>query len=560
MSTAPVIDVPVLIAGGGPVGLSASLMLSRLGVPSLLVERHPGTSLHPKARGINARTMEIFRQCGVEDAIRAAGLRSDEVRYIIWARTLAGEELERRVPWRSRPEGVPLTPAPHCLCAQDDLEPVLRRHAEALGPGTLRFGTELVALEPRDEFVIAILRDERGGASRLRARYLIAADGARSRIREALGIPMRGIPALYRSINVLMHADLGPWVADRPAALYFIEQPGLRATFLTINGANRWGFLINSLPVTADVDEYTPERCAAIVRQAAGVPDLPVEILGVDPWTAAAQVAEHYRSGPVFLAGDAAHHMPPTGGFGLNTGVQDVHNLVWKLAAVLHGWAGPALLDTYEAERRPYGLAITEQSLMNSVSMGRVPDAESLDVGAAAARARPEFLNELGMVFGATYDSAAIVPDGTPPPAVGNPVTEYVPVARPGHRAPHVWLERDGRRVSALDLFGPGFVLLTGPAGAAWRDAGHAVAAELKVPLEAYTVGPGGEVADVAGDWTMAYGVEADGAVLVRPDGYVAWRIRSGSADRGGHFGRVLKGVLGRALSAGERDARPQPK
>ena len=333
--------VDVLIVGGGPVGLTASILLSRAGVPSLLIERHPGTALHPKARGINARTMEIYRQCGIEDGIRAAGLPPERSRFIVWTRSLAGEELERRVPARSRAEAQTITPVSRCLCAQDDLEPVLRAHAESLQPGRVEFSSELVAFAQDADGVTATVRTAAGDTP-VRARYLIAADGARSRVRESLGIAMHGNAGIYRSINILLHADLTRWVADRPAALYFVEQPDLKATFLTINGVNRWGFLINNLPLNGASDEYTPERCAAVVRQAAGVPDLDVEILGAVPWVAVAQVAERYRHGHVFLAGDAAHHMPPTGGFGMNTGVQDVHNLAWKLAAVLHGWAGAA--------------------------------------------------------------------------------------------------------------------------------------------------------------------------------------------------------------------------
>src|SRR6185295_4444746 len=204
------------------------------------------------------------------------------------------------------------------------------------------------------------------------------------------------------------------------------------------------------------------------------------EILGAVPWVAAALVAERYRSGRVFLAGDAAHHMPPTGGFGLNTGVQDVHNLVWKLAAVRGGWAGPGVLDSYEDERLPYGRAITEQALANARSLGR---GESLDATPPAALARPEFLNELGMIFGARYESGVIVADGTPPPKVANPVTDYVPSARPGSRAPHVWIERDGSGLSILDLFdGQRFVLLAGPEGGAWCGAARGAAERLGVP------------------------------------------------------------------------------
>jgi 2-polyprenyl-6-methoxyphenol hydroxylase-like FAD-dependent oxidoreductase len=563
-----VLDVPVLIAGGGPVGLTASILLSRLGVPSLLVERHPGTSIHPKARGINIRTMEIFRQCGIEDAVRAAGLDPERARFIIWTRTLAGEELERRVPGRARPGSAPLSPARHCTCAQDDLEPVLRRFAESSGLGTVEFSTELIGFEQDGDAVTATLR-RAGADTRVRARYLIAADGARSRVREALGIPMQGTPALYRSVNVLLLAELTPWVADRPAALYFVEQPGLRATFLTINGANRWGFLIN-LPLNASVEEYTAARCADVVRQAAGLPDLDVEILGVDPWVAAAQVATRYRDGRVFLAGDAAHHMPPTGGFGLNTGVQDVHNLAWKLAAVLQGWATPALLDSYEAERLPHGRAITEQSLANAISMGRGPSPNGSEEDGARLRARPEFLNELGMVFGARYDSTAIIQDGTPPPEVANAITDYVPVARPGSRAPHVWLERDGTAVSTLDLVRSGFTLLAGPEGASWCVAAHAVASSHGIPLDAFTIGAGSAAcgADVRGGdvreadlrpadardvdvhdpentWLAAYGITTTGAVLIRPDMHVAWRAKSSTANPVEEIGRVFSRILG---------------
>jgi len=534
-------EVDVLIAGGGPVGLTASILLSRVGVSTLLVERHPSTSIHPKARGINARTMEIFRQCGVEDAVRAAGLPPERARFIVWTRSLAGEELERRIPGRAREEAARITPVRSCLCAQDDLEPVLRRYAESLGPGALAFDTELAGFEQDADGVTATLR-ARAGDTRVRARYVIAADGARSRVREALGIALHGTPALYRSINVLLNADLTPWTAHRPAALYFIEQPGLKATFLTINGVNRWGFLVNNLPPDGDAEEYTPERCAAVVRQAAGVPDLAVEILGAVPWVAAALVAERYRRGRVFLAGDAAHHMPPTGGFGLNTGVQDVHNLAWKLAAVLQGRAGPALLDTYEDERLPYGRAITEQSLINARSLGRGGPEQT--AAPAAALARPEFLNELGMIFGTAYESAAVVPDGTPPPKVENAVTDYRPSARPGHRAAHAWISREGVRQSTLDLLGHRFVLLAGPSGAAWCEAARATARAHGVALDALTVGPDGDLDDPEGRWLDLWEIEREGAVLVRPDGQVAWRRRGAVPDAAAEMRRVLRRVL----------------
>jgi 2-polyprenyl-6-methoxyphenol hydroxylase-like FAD-dependent oxidoreductase len=514
-------EIPVLVVGGGPVGLTASILLSQHGVRSLLVERHPGTAVHPKARAVNARTMEMYRQCGVEAAIRAAGLPPERARFIVWARTLTGEEIERRVPWRATADGLAVSSVRNCLCAQDDLEPVLRAFAEKHEQASLAFGTELTAFEPDGDGVTATLTDRvTGGVTRVRARYVIAADGAQSRIRRALGVPMLGKEAVYESVNVLLRADLTPWTAHRPAALYFIEHPRIKATFLTINGVDRWGFLVNSFRAYGLTEaDFTPERTVELVRMAAGVADLTVEILGIAPWTAAAHVASRYREGPVFLAGDAAHEMPPTGGFGLNTGVQDAQNLAWKLAAVLHGWAAPSLLDTYHDERQPVGRTITEQSLVNSISMGRL--GRQAD---GQARARPEYLNEQGLIFGASYTSAAVIPDGTPPPAVANPVTDYVPSARPGSRAPHAWLARAGARASTLDLVGRRFVLFTGARGDGWRAVARGIAERSRLPLDVVTVDA---AADVDGACATVYGIEDDGAVLVRPDGHVGWRGRS---------------------------------
>jgi hypothetical protein len=275
------------------------------------------------------------------------------------------------------------------------------------------------------------------------------------------------------------------------------------------------------------------------------VPDLEVRILGIDPWVAASLVAERFRSDRVFIAGDAAHEMPPTGGFGLNTGVQDAHNLTWKLAAVLKGWARPELLDTYDAERRPWGKFVTDEALKSAISMGRGQQPRAAS-GNAALLARPEFHSELGVIFGAIYTSPAVLPDGTDPPAIDNPVAQYVPSARPGGRAPHVWLQRNGLRVSTHDLVGMGFTLFAGERGAPWRDAAHAVSASRGVPMTAYTVGADADIRDPDGDWAPAYGVEADGAGLVRPDGHVAWRQRSGV----GNPEQEIEGAL-RAMSLG---------
>lgn len=536
------LETPVLIVGGGPVGLTASILLSQQGIPSLLVERHPGTAILPKARGINARTMEMYRQLGLEQAIREAGLAPTRTGFIVWTESLAGREIERRIPGRMAAANRGASPVMNCLCAQDDVEPVLRRFAEAEARAELRFNTEMTAVTQDAGGVTATLTDRVTGAETpVRAQYLIAADGAQSRVRRIVAREMIGQDGVYDSVNILFNADLRTWVQDRPAALYFVEQPDLRATFLTINAHDRWSFLIHSLKQYGYTPaDFTDERCTALIRQGVGIADLPVKILGVSYWEAAAIVADRYRDGRLFLAGDAAHEMPPTGGFGMNTGVQDVQNLCWKLAAVLKGQAGASLLDTYHPERQPLGLVTTQNALENCLSMGRTARQES------AKLPRSEFLNEQGLIFGATYESAAVIPDGSAPEAVDDPVTQYVPSARPGRRAPHVWLERGGERISTIDLLGGRFVLLAGPKGEAWREAAAAVADADRPELAARVVG-GEEIGDPDGAWLRAYDIAADGAVLVRPDGYVAWRMRSSSDDPAAALATALDRVLGRA-------------
>ena len=534
------LDIPVLISGGGPVGLTASLLLSRLGVRSLLVERHPGTALTPKARGINARTMEIFRQYGIDTAVREAGLAEGGTGLIVWTETLAGKEIERRVPGRATAKNMATTPVKNCLCAQDDLEPVIRRFAESAAPGMLRFNTELASFSQEANAVVGMLTDRTTGQETpFTARYLIAAEGAQSRVRRQLAVNMVGAEKVYDSVNILFRADLTQWVQHRPAALYFVEQEDLRGTFLTINGTDRWGFLIHGPKQYGwQPQDFVPEFCAELIRKAVGVADLETSVLAVSPWEASAIVADRYRVGDVFLAGDAAHEMPPTGGFGLNTGVQDVHNLTWKIAAVLRGKADPSLLDSYHAERQPLGQTITQNSLANALSMGRTARQSNV-------LPRREFLNEQGLIFGACYQSTAVVPDGTPALAIDDPVTEYVSSARPGSRAPHVWLTRGDQRISTIDLFGPHFVLLAGPDGDAWQRAAQAIGPSWP-PLFAYTVANSGDLGDPDDSWLEAYGVGTDGAVLVRPDGHVAWRSHSGVSKPQEALRAALDSVLGR--------------
>ncbi|MDQ8728300.1 FAD-dependent monooxygenase [Bradyrhizobium sp. LHD-71] len=530
------LTTPVLIVGGGPVGLTASLALSQQGVRSLLVERHPGTAILPKARGINARTMEMYRQMGLETDIRAAGMPPRFGKMILWAESLAGNEVKRLTPGRGSPKNLVTSPAANCGCSQDLLEPVLRRHAEALAPGGLLFSTELTEILPTEDGVTGVLTNRvTGETGRVLAKYVIAADGAHSPLRAMIGIERTGERDIYDSVNVHCRVDLRPWVDERPAALYYIDQPDLRATFLTINGSDRWGFLVHSLSVYGfSKENLPPERCIELVRQAVGVPDLPVEVLGISFWKCSAMVADKFSAGRIFLAGDAAHETTPSGGFGLNLGVQDAHNLAWKIAAVLEGYADPSLLNSYDAERRPHATDVVKATYLNMSSLKRT------ERQSAPKLPRQEYLNEQGLVFGARYKSAAVLSDGSAPPRVDDPVTEYVPSATPGCRAPHVWVEHKGERLSMIDLFGRDFVLVAAPGGAAWREAASRQVTPRVVP---YVIGD--DVVDIDNAWMEAYGVVEGGAVLVRPDGYVAWRCRALSPKPASALADALKILLG---------------
>jgi hypothetical protein len=312
-------------------------------------------------------------------------------------------------------------------------------------------------------------------------------------------------------MGIYFRADLREIGTSRPALLYLVNPPEGSGVIAAVNLADLWLYMAPYTPEHGErPEDFSEGRCVQLVRGAVGIEDLGVEVLSALPWSGAAAVAERFREGRVFLAGDAAHLIPPTGGQALNVGIQDVHNLAWKLAGHLSGWAGSALLDTYEAERRPFALAVNDDVEQN--------------LAAGSGAPRLEQFSNRGRVLGVSYNSSAVVPDGTDLPPVANPVVEYSPCARPGSRAPHIWLQYDGRRISTLDLFDTHFVLLTGPEGAAWCRAGRQIAERLRIPLRCYIVGPEGPLIDSTGAWMSLYGIGPDGAVLVRPDGHVAWR------------------------------------
>jgi len=519
-------QVPVLIVGAGPAGLCSSILLSRMGFRSLVVERHPSTSIHPKATGISTRTMELFRAWGIEARIRELEMSvefSSSVRD-----NLSAPEVERRsLGFPSASEAAAFSPTWPATLAQDLLEPILLEHARSYPGADVRFSTELVDLDQDANGVRATIVDRiTGERTEVRSRYLVAADGASSPIRRRLRIATQGVERIGEYLSVLFRADLDSIVGSERFGLYMLQGLGGPAPTVLVPTSNDGRWLVAN-PWRSDVRPLSTlavDDLVGLVRRAVGQPDVEVDIVDHQLVGIGAEVAERFRDGNVFLVGDAAHRTAPTGGTGMNTAIQSAHNLMWKLAAVLSGFAGDELLDTYEPERRPSGERNVQRSL------GKLQGVS----GPAA---------DLGVV----YSSGAVVAEAEGErPAVIEPTSP----ACVGGRAPHVWIEARGDRMSLLDLLGSHLVLLTGAGGAAWHAAAGDVRGRLGVPLGAVTVG-GADIRDVNGQWLSAYGVDPDGVVLVRPDGHIAWRSAGAAADATATLEQVVARVL--ALDIEER-------
>ena len=500
-------EIPVLIVGGSLVGLTTAMLLGHHGVPSLSVERHAGTAIHPRAGHFQLRTMEVIRQMGLEDRVRAKSLETySPTGGIIAVESLAGRELATYV--QELNEGVEgFSPTVRVFINQDALEPLLRERALELG-ATVRNRTEAVAVDQDDDGATVTLRDlDSGDERKVRTRYVVAADGNRSPMRARLGVGMRGHAELSRSITIYFRADCAELLRDRNQGVIYVHNPELRG-FFRIDRSGGNGFLVINT-VGADVTQdsavdvqsgLTEERALALLRTAIGT-DMPMEIVDVANWRAEATCAERLREGRVFLAGDAAHVVPPNGGFGGNTGIQDAHNLAWKLAAVVKGEAGPELLDSYEAERLPL-CELTVQQAYTRYATRVVPERGTDGVQPPV----PDIELEIGLVM----RSAAIQREEDDDGAL-----HLAPAAldgRPGTRAPHLVLT-DGR--STLDLFGSQCVVLR-PAGDGVDDWAPPGTASHVIDAEPFA---------------ETYGLAAGGATLVRPDGVIAWRSR-GPVDR----------------------------
>lgn len=478
----------MLVLGGGPVGLLMAVGLRHSGVDSLVVEKHPSTLDFPKGRRVTTRTVEILRQWGLEEAVAEKSLAAADSLFSYEGDTLLGDDYERRaLPFN---EVKPTSPTRELICSQEHLEPVLRNRAMEVSD--VRFSAEVLDFS-QDDFLVTANVVMAGERVSVRAAYLVAADGAQGRTREVLGIGRSGPGVLGHRLSILVAADLGARMASRASAVYWLRTGRAPAgsLFIAVDNKERWLMSVPHDPNIESRASVTESRCLELVRAGLGDDSVDVRYLGHRFWDPTALVADRYRAGRVFLAGDAAHLTTPEGGLGMNCGVADVHNLAWKLAGVIEGWANPSLLDTYESERRPHAVACADASL------GPARPPNPID----------------GLVLGHTFQSPAVIDDGTVEPTRRNPVREYIPMARPGHRAPHLWL---GPRTSTLDLFGSTFVALTDPAGKPGLDHAAELAGTTGVPLSTHAVEAPG--------WHDLYGVGPGGVVLVRPDGYVAWR------------------------------------
>lgn len=595
-TAAPDLEVPVLIVGGGGAGLTSSMLLSGLGVEHLLVSGLPTTSILPKAHVLNQRTMEILEDAGIAEAIYARSTPAQNMRAMGWYAGFAGDDpdmgktIARIECWGDALDNVnwqQASPLRSANLPQIRLEPIMKARAEALNPGRVRFHHELTALDQDAEGVTArITNHDDGSDYTVRARYVLGCDGGRT-IPRLVGIAHQGLGVVAQMATAHVSADLSQLARDPDVLIRWIWCPAIgEMAVLVPMGPDHWGPESEEwvFHITSHGDrpsDLSDVQIVANMRLALGIPDLPVTVHKTTRWALEGMQAERFRAGRVFLVGDAAHRHPPTGGLGLTSGIQDAHNLCWKIAAVLKGEAGAALLDSYEPERAPVDGRNIQRSMENSVAhmeigraMGLSPtataeqnwaqvkrilsdrpeDAAHRATALRAIRALSMEANELNIEYGYRYASGAIVGDGSAAPANVDEIRLYEPSTFPGSPLPHAWLDdAQGRRLPIKDLVRPGrFLLIAGENGAAWCAAAEALAVANGLPLDALRIGHlDGDLYDPRLMWARARGISESGAVLVRPDRVICWRQAEAGQDPAAALAAALGQVLGRTLAAG---------
>ena len=576
------VEVPVLIVGAGPAGLALSAALSRYGVGHLLVERHRGAAHTPRAHIIKQRTGEILRHLGISDRFHAVATPQHLMANNLWVTTLAGQEVARSETWGTSAERAAdyraASPEPMANCPQTVLEPMLLAAARDMG-ADIRFGWEFTSLAQDEAGVTSVIHERDGDATlTVRSQYVAGAAGARSRVRGQAGLPGEGADALGRAANIWFRADLSQYLAHRPGVLTWNVMPGplppLRlGTLICHKPFTEFVLAFMYDPAQVSLDALSASELHSRITALVGE-EVEAEILGVAGWQVRAQIAPAYAAGRVFAMGDAVHRHPPTNGLGLNMSIADAYNLGWKLALVLAGRAGAALLDSYSAERQPVGAQGVQRAITSLQEGAAVEAALGYEPGQAAEPGwaalttlyepgpagdeRRDALrkaielsnyqfNAHGVELGYRYQSAAIVDDGSPEVTPArDPQLYYQPTTRPGARVPHVRLERDGVPVSSLDLVDDlGFALLTGVGGQAWSRAAAEASARVGVPVRVHVIGGQDGVTDPYGEWAALREVETTGAVLVRPDRHVAWRSMRYAPDRAARLTAVLEQLLG---------------
>jgi 2,4-dichlorophenol 6-monooxygenase len=581
-------NVPVLIVGGGPAGLSASLLLSRLGIRSLLVERREGTSDLPKAQHLNLRTMEIFDVCGVADEIYERGSPMEFMRRVAWWTSLTGptdlhgREIAARDCWGGGADAAMSALASRYRSvnlSQLRLEPLLKRYAEKRETAVVRFGHELLDLTQDDDGVTATILDRSTEAPyQVRSQYLVGADGGRT-VGNLIGAVLEGKRDLVKMVSTHMQVDLRRFDLDPAICIHWFINPdhggSIGSGVLVKMGGPGWGpnadeWVFGFATTPDDPQEFDSDYVIERFRRAVGDHSLEVKTYRVSPWRVESLVADRYSSGRVFLAGDAAHRHPPTGALGMNAAVHDVHNLTWKLALVLRGLAGPSLLDSYQAERKPVAQLIVDQALSSFFQHSEIDHAIGLDpqspeagwagmrelfsdtpagrdkraaVDAAAERKGLEF-SALNLEIGYRYREGAVVADPEPDDTRFDART-FVPSARAGARMPHAWVGDGINRRSTYDLVTPGrFTLFVGDDGDAWRAAVDELRETRELPLDVIAIGERSGLPDAVGAWREQSGVLSAGAVLVRPDHHVAWSTAGAVSDPGVTMREVFDVVL----------------